>query len=268
MDKLEKALQKARLQRAADQVTQLNAELADDRPRSASAHIPQLVTDSSTAESPVTTENLHLNQRRIVAHRTRSQAADTFRLLRTQVLQAMSRAQHRTLAITSPNYGDGKTTVAFNLAVSIAQDVKQTVLLVDLDLRKPNVHNFIGYETSLGLTDHLMNDAPLVDCLLPTGFERLTILPAGEALHNSSEVLGAPKMAALSRELEAQYPDRLIIYDMPPILAQDDSLAFLPQVEAVLFVVRSGVTKAGELRRALDLLGSAHVIGTVLNSVK
>ena len=85
-------------------------------------------------------EESYLEKSRVVAHRTRNEESDIFRRLRTQVLQAMAQAEHRSLAITSPNYGDGKTTVAFNLAVSIALDVKQTVLLVDLDLRKPDMH--------------------------------------------------------------------------------------------------------------------------------
>jgi capsular exopolysaccharide synthesis family protein len=264
MDKLEKALHKARLQRTAAEPL----HPANPGPKSATLHIPRIVSDGDTVIGEAGAETACLDQRRVIAHRTRNQAADIFRLLRTQILQAMGQAEHRSLAITSPNYGDGKTTVAFNLAVSIAQDVKQTVLLVDLDLRKPNIHNFVGLETSCGLTDHLIGDKPLAECLLSPSFERLTILPAGEALHNSSEVLGAPKMAALARELEEQYPDRLIIYDMPPILAQDDSIAFLPHVGAVLVVVRDGVTRAGGLKRSLDLLAGAHVIGTVLNSVR
>jgi capsular exopolysaccharide synthesis family protein len=263
VDKLEKALQKARAQRTG--ATPAYSPVDGGGARSATLHIPRIVSDGDVKTGA---EDVYLDQRRVIAHRTRDQAADIFRLLRTQVLQTMWQAEHRSLAITSPNYGDGKTTVAFNLAVSVAQDVKQTVLLVDLDLRKPDIHHFVGLDTGLGLTDHLIGDKPLADCLIHPSFERLTILPAGEALHNSSEVLGAPKMAALARELEHEYPDRLIIYDMPPILAQDDSIAFLPHVGAVLVVVREGVTRAAELKRSLDLLAGAQVIGTVLNSVR
>jgi capsular exopolysaccharide synthesis family protein len=206
-----------------------------------------------------------LEQHRILAHHTRSAQADIFRLLRTQVLQIMDKSGFRTLAITSPNYGDGKTTISLNLAVSIGMDLKQTVLLADLDLRKPNMHEFLGLEPSVGLSDYLLDDVPLAQCLKRLSFERLSILPAGRPLDNSSEVLASPKMAGLARELKARYADRLIIYDMPPLLTQDDSLAFLPHVDAVLIVFRDGITTKHEIKRCLESLSAANVIGTVLN---
>ena len=106
---------------------------------------------------------------------------------------------------------------------------------------------------------------PLNECLVRPSFERLSILPAGKSLDHSSEVIGSPKMAALAEELERRYHDRLIIYDMPPILEQDDSLAFLPHVGAVLLVVRDGVTPVGDIKHSVTALSGAHVIGTVLN---
>jgi capsular exopolysaccharide synthesis family protein len=262
MDKLEKAVQKARAARQGHLGTTHIAGTAMSRAeakKSASFHVPSSLTPEALIEET------SLEKSRIVAHRTRHEESDIFRILRTQVLQAMAHAEHRSLAITSPNYGDGKTTVAFNLAVSIALDVKQTVLLVDLDLRKPDMHKMIGLESPLGLTDHLINDVPLSQCLVRPSFERLSILPAGKALDHSSEVIGSPKMAALAEELERRYHDRLIIYDMPPILEQDDSMAFLPHVGAVLLVVRDGVTPIPDIRHSISALSGAHVIGTVLN---
>ena len=261
MDKLEKAVQKARLARQSSLGTVAHPKALGEAKKSSGAfHMP-----SSPGAPETHAEETYLEKSRIVAHRTRHEESDIFRILRTQVLQAMAQAEHRSLAITSPNYGDGKTTVAFNLAVSIALDVKQTVLLVDLDLRKPDMHKMIGLESPLGLTDHLINDVPLADCLVRPSFERLSILPAGKALDHSSEVIGSPKMAALAAELERRYHDRLIIYDMPPILEQDDSMAFLPHVGAVLLVVRDGVTPIPDIKHSLSALTGAHVIGTVLN---
>ncbi len=207
-----------------------------------------------------------LEQNRIVAHRARHPEADLFRLLRAQVLQAMNKAGFKTLAITSPSYGDGKTTIAINLAVSIAQDVNQTVLLVDLDLRKPCVDKYLGLSQTRGLTEHLMCNAPLSECLVRLPFERLRVLPVGEMFDHSSELLGLPKMGALADELRSRYPDRMIIYDMPPLLEQDDPLTFLPHVDAYLLVVQDGVTKEDSLKRCTDILGKANVIGCVLNN--
>lgn len=218
-----------------------------------------------TGSSVVKLDDEVLEQNRIIAHRTRDARADKFRILRTQVLQKMQAQGLKTLGITSPNYGDGKTTIALNLALSIAHDVNQTVLLVDLDLRKPSIAQYLGLKPSLGLSDHFMQDSPIADCLMRLSFQRLSVLPAGRMLEHSSEVLGSPKIAALAEELRTRYPDRLIIYDLPPILAQDDPMVFLPHIDGLLMVVNEGRTRTPDLKAALRLLPEANILGSVLN---
>lgn len=259
MDKLAKALTKARAQRSEN----LNlAAVQGYRPYQPQHGQPQ---EAFAQAGSVRIDEAQMERHRIVAHRTRSKEADRFRILRTQVLQAMSQAGMKTLGITSPNYGDGKTTIALNLALSIALDLKQTVLLVDLDLRKPNVMDYLGLSAPVGLTDYFTHNLPIADCLIRPSFDRLTLLPAGRMLENSSEVLGSPKIAALADEMKTRYADRLVIYDMPPVLAQDDPMVFLPHVDGVLLVVNEGATSTQDLRSAMRALGNAHVIGTVLN---
>ena len=253
MDKLEKALEKARRARPHAMQT----------PSGAGAATSAVYTGQGAANVTLFEDKLEAN--RIVAHRTRSAEADTFRLLRAQILQNMGKTNARTLAITSANYGDGKTTTALNLSISIAQDLKQTVLLVDLDLRKPCIHTYLGIEPTYGLTDYLAAQAPLAECLVRLPFERMTVLPAGGGHESSSEILGSPQMATLAQELKERYPDRLIIYDMPPLLAQDDPLAFLPHIDAVLLVIQEGSTRDDDVTRSLDIMQHANVIGTVLN---
>jgi capsular exopolysaccharide synthesis family protein len=264
MDRLEKALEKARKLRE-ENLRETKHLRADHQAGAASAFPSSNVAGVITSEV-LDVDESQLEQHRILAHHTRNAQADIFRILRTQVLQIMNKSNFRTLAITSPNYGDGKTTIALNLAVSITLDLKQTVLLADLDLRKPNLHEFLGLSPTSGLSDYLINDTPIPKCLMRLSFERLSMLPAGRALDNSSEVLGSPKMAALARELKTRYSDRMVIYDMPPILCQDDSIAFLPHVDAVLMVFRDGVTSKLEVKQCLDALAGANVIGTVLNN--
>jgi Mrp family chromosome partitioning ATPase len=259
MDRLEKALEKARQQRSTGAAY---AATTMARPSATAGAIPQSL--ATTGLPPDIEERL--GRHRILAHHTRSPEADIFRILRTQVLQAMNKSGYRTLAITSPNYGDGKTTIALNLAMSIALDLKQTVLLVDLDLRKPNLYEFLGLEPGTGLSSHLLHDVPLKDCLVRLPFDRLSLLPAGPALDHSSELLASPKMAAVAHEIKTRYPDRIIIYDMPPVLAQDDPIAFLPHVDAALLVIYDGITRVDEVRRCLDALAGTNVIGTVLNN--
>jgi protein-tyrosine kinase len=263
MDKLAKALNKARAQRSQRiNTAAVQRGAATTRGQTQHYDAPPAI-DTSHA---VKISDLVLERNRIIAHRTRSKEADTFRILRTQVLQAMTQGNMKTLGVTSPNYGDGKTTIAINLALSIALDLNQTVLLVDLDLRKPNITEYLGVTAPVGLTDYFTRDVPIADCLIRTSFERLSVLPAGRVLDHSSEVLGSPKIAALAEELRTRYPDRMIIYDLPPILAQDDPLVFLPHVDGVLLVVNEGNTRTHELRSAMRSLGNAHVLGTVLNN--
>jgi len=261
MDNLEKVLAKVKQ----DRVTEMPII---DHPRPMPVNGGVADRYFAPASKPVVVDEAILERHRILAHHVRSRDADVFRILRTQVLQIMNRSGFRTLAITSPHYGDGKTTISLNLAMSIALDLKQTVLLADLDLRKPNLHEYMGLDPTIGLSNYLLQGVPLKDCLIRPAFDRLNTLPAGPAIEYSSEILGSPKMATLAHELKTRYPDRIIIYDMPPVLAQDDSSAFMPQVEAVLLVVRDGVTHTEELKRCLERLGNANVIGTVLNDTR
>jgi len=257
MDKLEKALQKARAERQ-----KTLADTASVGPRGGEGISVPL---SGLPAGSVELSEVVLESNRIFAHHSRSQAADLFRLLRTQVLQAMSKHGFRTLAVTSPNYGDGKTTVSINMCISIALDLNQTVLLADLDLRKPCVHKYLGLAPATGLTDFLAGTASLSNTLLRLPFERMTVLPAGQVLDRSSETLGSPQMSSLAAELKTRYPDRMVVYDMPPLLAQDDPLTFLPHVDAVLLVVRDGESKVADIKRCLDILADANVVGIVLN---
>jgi len=258
MDKLEKAMEKARRERA----TNTPGSFVPSSPSTSQTTAHQ----TSLAASAIPVEESLLEQNRILAHRPRSSEADIFRILRTRVLQIMNKSDFRTLAITSPRYGDGKSTIALNLALSVALDLKQTVLLVDLDLRKPTIHQYLGLENTTGITNHLVNGTPIPDCLARMPFERLSVLPGGSSLDNSSEILGSPKMAALAQELKTRYHDRLVIYDMPPVLEQDDSIAFLPHVDATLVVVRDGTTRTDDLKTCLERLSHANIIGTVLNN--
>lgn len=265
MEKLEKALAKARLLRA--------KVLADEHPQRAAdeKHAPLFRPSQDEQPLPGPTVGLDeniLDHHRIVAHHASTEESDVIRLLRTQVLRDMAQNNFKTLGITSPSYGDGKTTIAINLAISMAMDVKQTVLLVDLDLRKPCLAQYLGLPPSLpGLTQYLSGKADLSSCLQRLPYERLVVLPVGSKILRSSEVLGQPRMAALADEMKNRYPDRLIIYDMPPLLAQDDPLAFMPNIDAALLILRDGVTKAEDIKRCFDILGNTHVIGTVLNSM-
>jgi len=258
MDRLEKALKKARSMRDAAQAP----PPAKTEPAKAVAFAEAAIRPGSRQTE---LETGVLERNRIVARGTRDANADIIRILRTKVLRLMTDNNMKTLAVTSPNSGDGKTTVAINLALSLALDVKQTVLLVDLDLRGPDIHSYLGIQPDKGLNDYLLHDVPVAECMVDPGIERLKVLPISAPLDNSSEILGTPKMAKFGHELKTRYADRIVIYDMPPLLTQDDALTFLPYVDGVLLVVRDGVTYSNEVSHCLNILGTDKLLGTVLN---
>ena len=116
-----------------------------------------------------------------------------------------------------------------------------------------------------GLSDYLTEGADLADLLIHPGIERLVILPGNHSFTQSSEMLSSPRMVQLVQDLKTRYTDRLILFDMPPLLAGDDVIAFLPYVDAVMLVIEEGKTTKDELAQTYRLLGEKNIIGTVLN---
>lgn len=189
-----------------------------------------------------------------------------YKMLRTQVLQRMVVRNWNALAITSPAPGDGKTLTAINLAISLARELHHTVLLVDLDLRNPSIHRYFGLEPQKGIDDYLLRGVPLDEILLNPGIERLVLLPARASVENSSEILASPSMGQLVQDLKNRYPSRMVLFDLPPILAADDSLSFAPHIDAILLVLRDGKTTRDELEHAMEILKDVTILGTVLNA--
>jgi capsular exopolysaccharide synthesis family protein len=205
---------------------------------------------------------------RIVSGLSDPAITGAYKMLRTQVLQRMRAHGWSTLAVTSPGGGEGKSLTAINLAISLAKEVNHTVLLVDLDLRRPSIARHFGYEPAYGLRDYLLDDVPLTEMLFTPGVDRLVVLPGGQPLAESSELLTTPRMIRLAHELKDRYARRTVIYDMPPLLLADDMLAFSGNVDASLVVIQAGKTRKAEVQRAMDMLQGLNVVGTVLNDAQ
>lgn len=209
-----------------------------------------------------------LEQNRLVAALPNHEMTDAYRVLRTRVLHSMNSHHWKSLAITSPATGSGKTLTAINLAISLAREVNRTVLLADFDLRNPSIHKYFGYQPEFGLSDYILSGVPIEQILFSPSVDRLVVLPGRESIHNSSEMLRSPKIVNMVEELKARYADRLVIFDLPPILALDDALAFAPYTDAMLMVAENGATQREDLEKALDILDGTNVIGTVLNKAE
>jgi capsular exopolysaccharide synthesis family protein len=214
---------------------------------------------------PVSRESL--TERKVVVGNARDQASTAFKMLRTQVLRRMQASGWRTLAVVSPAPDDGKTLIAANLAISISRDVHHTALLVDFDLHRPSVHDCFAITPSVGVGDVLRGEAPLEDAFLNPGIPGMTLLPGTGPLDDASELLASTRVTALVDELRERYAGRVVLFDLPPILATDDAIAFLPNVDAVLLVVRDGKHTREQLQRVRRLVSTVPVVGAVLNYV-
>lgn len=241
-----------------DEVLQLRPGVGSDE----HAEVGQI---SYTRTKVVSPRHSLLLENRVVSAIGHGPVADAYKIMCVQVLQRLRERDGNALAIVSPGDGEGKTLTAINLAISLASEVDQTVLLVDADLRKPSVHRFFGYAPEAGLSDHLISGVPLERILVNPGIERFVILPGGRPLANSVEMLGSTKMRKLVAELKERYPSRIVIFDLPPVLSVADTLAFAPYVDAAMMVVQEHKTRREDIFRAAEMLKSVELIGTILN---
>lgn len=206
-----------------------------------------------------------MRQRRVVSLHNYDAESEAFRMLRTKILKQLRDNNWNSFAITAPMQGAGKTIVAVNLAIAMAMDVNQSVLLVDLDLKYPKVHWYFGLESEIGLRDYFLSGKSLSDLFINPGIDRLTILPGRGQAVGSSEILSGPRMKALVNEINSRNQSRIIIFDLPPVLATDDVLATIDYYDAILLVVEEGKTQPDELKKTLRLLSGKNLLGTVLN---
>lgn len=262
MERIKKALERARQERQ----EMMAQNQAKPRPVRSKAEPEPHANIEYTHTHVIETPRQRLKEQRVAISNDPDPITDAYKMLRTRILSRMRSNKWKSLAITSPGIGEGKSLTAVNLAISISMEVNYTVLLVDFDLRRPCIHTIFGYTPKKGISDYLLLDEPLEEILFNPGIERLVVLPGHVPFQNSSEMLSSPKMVQLVEEVKTRYPERIVIFDLPPLLAVDDALAFSPYVDTVLMVVEEGKTKAEELARATEMLQEeTEIIGTVLN---
>jgi capsular exopolysaccharide synthesis family protein len=259
MDRLSKALEKARAERAvavrSGASLDPRGDLDDELPqRSGPA--------GDVGIRPL--DRAYLRSCRVLIEGGAHSAVGAFKLLRTQVLGRMQSNDWRTLVVTSPTQGNGKTVTAINLAINLARHAHQNVLLADLDLRQPSIHKYLSKDAIPGISDFILGKADIGDILFSPEIEGLTVLPGHESFAHSSEALLLRETVSLLNGLRSRYSNGLMILDMPPVLAADDVMAFSSHWDAALVVVEDGRTTEGELRRTMELLKEKPIIGTVL----
>lgn len=235
----------------------------------AALHEPKPHGEAVGATRIVPIDPLHLERERILPAGAAGPNGAPYKMLRTQVLRRLDKLGANSLAVVGTTADTGKTLTAINLAIAIAADPERTALLVDLDLRRPRVQRRFGVEPATGIDDHLRRGTPIRDSLLRlAGYDRLVVLPARECSPDSSELISAARTEELITDLRGRYKDRVLIFDLPPVLQADDALAFVRHVQAALVVVGEGRTRRDDLLRTIELLGDVPIIGTVLNGAR
>jgi capsular exopolysaccharide synthesis family protein len=198
---------------------------------------------------------------------TEGPIVEAFRILRTNIRFANVDNAARTLLVTSPRPGEGKTSVATNLGVVMAQNGLK-VLLVDADLRRSQLHHVFDMPNPTGLTSLLLDDAERQQCIIETDIPNLCVLPSGPLPPNPSELLGSQRMAQLIREFQA-FAD-VVLFDVPSVLACADAMVLASQVDGVVLVIDGRSTRREAAIQALEMLHNveAKVLGGVLNRVR
>jgi protein-tyrosine kinase len=210
----------------------------------------------------------HLQSARIVAQGSSRDHGHYYDMLRTQVLQEMDKKSYQFLAVTSPTAGCGKSVTACNLAISIARLPERSVLLVDLDLRKPTIANYMGVDGG-GVLSVLEGHVTLSSAILRAsiGPNSLLVLPGSAPSSSSSEWMASQTMGTLLQSIKREFRSCVVIFDLPPLLLGDDVISILPRMDAALLVAGIGNTSLSDVNESQKHLQNTPIIRVVVNKV-
>jgi protein-tyrosine kinase len=220
---------------------------------------------SSDLTEPIPPKDLRLDNNLIVYSNPTSYEAEQFRILRSMLLFPSSGTPPRTIMVTSCLPGEGKSFVASNLAVSLAQNINEHVLLIDSDIRLPCLHTRFGFGAVDGLSEYLSKKVPLSSLLLKTMLPKLSLLPAGTPPPNPSELLSSKAMSDLIQEVRTRYGDRYIVIDTPPPSFTAEAVVLAQQVDGVILVINSESTSRKIVEKLIEPIGKEKILGIVMN---
>ena len=223
------------------------------------------VCPSYDASRPVRLDPNFIAENRCIAALPGYPDLEAYKVLRTKILKLTREKGWNTIMVTSAMPGEGKTLTAINLSLTFAREFSQTVLLVDCDLRKQNVHKVLGIDSRKGLIDYLLKNVPMNEVMMWPGIEKFTLISGGRTLLESAELLGSPKMKELFWDMKTRYPERYVFFDAPPLLCGSDAMTVSSLVDGIVFVVQYGRTTMEDVERALEMLPREKFLGFVIN---
>jgi len=233
----------------------------------------QVLPDASPDKLMIEIDTKRLSKLNFVANsQERTLISEEYRVIKRKLINNAFGALSSTLKnpnlilVTSTRPGEGKTFNSVNLALSIALEQDKTVLLIDADVLRPNVSRTLDISVPLGLTDYLSSDkVGVTDIMYSTSVERLKLIAAGKPHHLSTELLASDKMMALVQEFASRYPDRIVIFDAPPLLGVNETAVLAGMCGQAVVVVEENKTSLNELEKAISLLPSDLAVGFVIN---
>ncbi|MBA6252589.1 MULTISPECIES: XrtA-associated tyrosine autokinase [unclassified Colwellia] len=270
MSTIEKALAKQKMAQQ-DKTPVVTESVTIDKPTKA--------VESSTAS--VTYENndvLVLNKSDLesrgflIDNGTRKSIKDEFRQIKRKLLNNAFGSGSKTLKnsnlvmISSSKPNEGKTFISINLALSIALEQDKTVLLIDADVLRPSINRELGFKQVPGLIEYLLGDKQdISEIMYSTNIDKLKIIPAGEPHHLSNELLASDRMESLAKELAERYPDRIVIFDCPPLIGVTETMVLANLMGQALVVVEESKTLLADIEKATENLNEDLALGLVLN---
>jgi protein-tyrosine kinase len=275
MSRIHEALQKASRERGTLPVSKGNR---DDRPSMTSTLEEQAPVKSGLVFETIARHPWRLSTPSLPTLADRGVGVEQFRSLRSHVYQAHYEAQTKTILIASGMPSEGKSFVAVNLAISLARNSVNNVLLIDGDLRRPTLHTLLGAPDSPGLSDYLEGTVDVVgvmqrdsnqetqECAGACSIPNLTFIPSGKSRDNSSELVANHRIEELIAAVSSHF--NWILIDSPPALAVSDAVDLARAADAVLLVARGASTSYDVARRAQAAFSKSRILGFVLNDVK
>ena len=196
-----------------------------------------------------------------------SPVSEEYRRLKSMVLRETKANFLNTIMMTSSVASEGKSLTSINLAVTLAQEIDHSIILVDADMRKPMIHEYLGINNKYGLSDYLTRNIDISEVLVRTGIGNLVVIPAGNIVENPVELLSSDKMKNLIKELKQRYADRYVIIDTPPVLSCAEGLTIGSYVDGIVFVVEEGHAQKKSIDDALNMIKGFNILGVVFNGV-
>ncbi len=268
MSTIEKALAKQKAKEAQQEKSQIQAEQPD-----VAQPVNNTIDDSDKNKTQIYIDNDRLTERGFIhIGGDTTHLQEEFRHIKRKLLNNAFGPAAKTLnnsnliMVSSASPNEGKTFISINLALSIALEQDKTVLLIDADVLRPSLHRELEFENDRGLLDFLRADiSDLSDIIYATNIPNLKLMPAGGAHHLTNELLASDRMARLAKELAERYPDRIVIFDCPPLLGVTETPVLANLVGQAVIVVEESKTKIEHIKKATSQLNENLAMGFIMN---